>query len=485
MKSFCDSSSLTQQSTTKMSIKTSFGRRLRDAFFTPTSDGDRKWECRCGVIRKSGGSGYTNFVQHIQSRHQNEFATFRENDSTGGSSFTQSITTVDTSTFLWSKKCTNIHGWIELVTVCLQPFSICENVSFRSHVRYDPISLNSLMLYLRRLTVCVEKTISTLLPEKFALVFDGWSSIDSHYMGMFATFPSDNKDGFKKLLLAFSPFEDETSQNSDQHIQFCNFVLTLYNKTLDNVVALIGDNCSTNKAFARKADRKFVGCYSHRFNLAVKDVLNESKDELEKVRKIMIKLRTPIAAGKLRHMTPLKAQVSNATRWSSSFVMIKRYREIREWIEKIGDEEIVELLLSKKEDKEIDVIFAKLDDLQSVTIELQRDNISMAEARTVFDTAIGTYPSMNERLKFNAAIVADPTFESAVTKLQDNRHGELNYAEQDAVKDLKADSATQSEEESDATLSIAERALKKRRLDKSCSGKYFDLRFFLPTSNIV
>lgn len=88
-------------------------------------------------------------------------------------------------------------------------------------------------------------------------------------------------------------------------------------------------------------------------------------------------------------------------------------------------------------------------------------------------------------MKFDAEIVVDPTFESAVIKLQYNRHGELTAAEQDVIEDLKGNSEAHDVEEGEAILTIAERALRKRRLDKSCSGKYFDLCFILPTSNIV
>ncbi len=62
-----------------------------------------------------------------------------------------------------------------------------------------------------------------------------------------------------KCFLAFSPFEDEESQNAQNHYDFTIFVLSVYEKTLSNVVALIGDNCNTNKAFANKMRCGFVG----------------------------------------------------------------------------------------------------------------------------------------------------------------------------------------------------------------------------------
>lgn len=72
------------------------------------------------------------------------------------------------------------------------------------------------------------------------------------------------------------------------------------------------------------------------------------------------------------------------------------------------------MLFSKTEDKEIDVHFSKHDELQYVTIELRSENIMIDEERTAFDNAISTFPSIKKKLKFNAEIVGDPTFESAV-----------------------------------------------------------------------
>lgn len=57
----------------------------------------------------------------------------------------------------------------------LQPFSIVENVVMRRHFRHTSISVDTLMRYMHRLTKVVEKRISAMLPEKFGIVFDGWS----------------------------------------------------------------------------------------------------------------------------------------------------------------------------------------------------------------------------------------------------------------------------------------------------------------------
>lgn len=47
--------------------------------------------------------------------------------------------------------------------------------------------------------------------------------------------------------------EDETSQGSIEQMYLLNFVIGFYNKTLDNAVCLVGDNCNVKKSFVRNA----------------------------------------------------------------------------------------------------------------------------------------------------------------------------------------------------------------------------------------
>ena len=67
----------------------------------------------------------------------------------------------------------------------LLPFSFCENDRARQFMKYGPISRNTLMKYMGLLTTVVEKKIADKLPDKFALVFDGWSSCDSNHLLLF------------------------------------------------------------------------------------------------------------------------------------------------------------------------------------------------------------------------------------------------------------------------------------------------------------
>ncbi|KAG6962595.1 hypothetical protein JG688_00008523 [Phytophthora aleatoria] len=76
-------------------------------------------------------------------------------------------------------------------------------------------------------------------------------------------------------LIAHLAHNDDGSQDADAHIKLFDCMLDVYNKTLDMVAFIVGDNCSTNQSIATKLDVPLVGCASHRFNLAVNKYLAE------------------------------------------------------------------------------------------------------------------------------------------------------------------------------------------------------------------
>lgn len=119
------------------------------------------------------------------------------------------------------------------------------------------------------LTRRVEQKIADKLPERFAIIFDGWSCNQMHFVGVFATFPSTAECGYDPIFLGFSPFEIESSLNAEAHVSYISY--ELFDKSLSNVIAYVGDNCSTNFSIADKVTGGFVGCSSYRFNLALKD----------------------------------------------------------------------------------------------------------------------------------------------------------------------------------------------------------------------
>ena len=110
--------------------------------------------------------------------------------------------------------------------------------------------------------------------------------------------------GYTKVLLTFSPLLTETQLTARSHHDFIVWVVeTVYNKSMNNVTALIGDNCDTNEALANLFNTPFIGCHSHRFNLAVKLATKEDDPLLSKVNTLMGKFKNLKLAAGLRELT--------------------------------------------------------------------------------------------------------------------------------------------------------------------------------------
>ncbi len=98
----------------------------------------------------------------------------------------------------------------------------------RRHIRHEPMCTDTLMKYMAQLTKLVETKISKVLPKTIALVFDGWSQCSTHYIAVYASFPSKNDNRYDTRLLAISLLEDETSLNAEEHHQFLTYVLEVF-----------------------------------------------------------------------------------------------------------------------------------------------------------------------------------------------------------------------------------------------------------------
>lgn len=93
--------------------------------------------------------------------------------------------------------------------------------------------------------------------------------------------------------------EDETSQLAQEHYHFLKFVLLVYTRRLSHVVELIGDNASTNRAFARLIGLNYIGFYLHRLNLALKEFLSDHQIVIDRIKRLMQKLSSCISLAHL------------------------------------------------------------------------------------------------------------------------------------------------------------------------------------------
>lgn len=96
------------------------------------------------------------------------------------------------------------------------------------HVKYAALSADCFVKYLSKLTTLVERKISNMLPQSFALVLDRCSKSSTYYLDLFATFPSTGTCGFSSVLLGFSPYEVEEDRSEAQNLALQDFMLEVF-----------------------------------------------------------------------------------------------------------------------------------------------------------------------------------------------------------------------------------------------------------------
>ena len=181
---------------------------------------------------------------------------------------------------------------------------------------------------------------------------------------------------------------------------------------------------------------KFIGCKSHILALAVKNefIRNRNYSELvEKVNKLCAKLRNCSKRGHLRNVNQeLTPFVNNGIRWSAIFVMIRRHRMLRPFIDR-RDRDLEKLLLTAHEEDEVDDLFHLLCSLENATKYLQDRDINLSDARICFDGLLIQFPDLHH-LKEEHQLIYDRPFESGVIKIIRSEEDQLTNEEIDAVK---------------------------------------------------
>jgi hypothetical protein len=109
------------------------------------------------------------------------------------------------------------------------------------------------------------KIKNEILPSQFGLMFDGWTDSNIHYIAIYAVVPE-----FQPVLLSFSPFPDEENLSASSYNDAWDETLKLYGKDSSHIMFIISDNCNVNIKAANIYGVPFIGCASHRLNLAIK-----------------------------------------------------------------------------------------------------------------------------------------------------------------------------------------------------------------------
>jgi hypothetical protein len=205
-----------------------------------------------------------------------------------------------------------MYEWVNFVAMKNLPLSFVDCTHTRSISKLKPVSSKTLRRTLLLLLDVVRATIKNQLPSKFVVIFDGWTEGSHHCIGVSASYtmavPPEGKEITINTLLSLQPLlvngvQGMTAMDHQEHL---SKVLLLYGKTCNSILCLVGDNCSTNQSMGRMLKVPFIGCASHKFNLAVRKCIGEQPDLaaiIQKVSTVMKKASTLKIAAQLSPTT--------------------------------------------------------------------------------------------------------------------------------------------------------------------------------------
>ncbi|ETI57552.1 hypothetical protein F443_00161 [Phytophthora nicotianae P1569] len=223
--------------------------------------------------------------------------------------------------YIW-RSSLNLFSWMEWISKNNLPLSFCENKAARRREfsNLDPICVENLVSGMGSLTRSVKQVIAAEMPDRFGLIFDGWTHASEHYIAVYVRYEVDSNtvDGVAKtplLCMAHLLNDEEEGLSARGHMEFLATMLPRdYGKQLGMCCFLVADICSVNRRLATLMGVPLVGCASHRLNRAVQLELADYEEELDTVQKLMLKLRTLTQSAKLRAKTQLRPVIRQDTR---------------------------------------------------------------------------------------------------------------------------------------------------------------------------
>ena len=97
--------------------------------------------------------------------------------------------------------------------------------------------------------------------------------------------------------------------------------------------------------------------------------------------------------GELRRLTDLRPVTRNATRWSSTSAMVRRYFLLKPYLTDIETHpELIDFVLSPRECNNLSNLHGILTEMDSVTKALQKEDLDLKDTRILFDEIIRLYP---------------------------------------------------------------------------------------------
>lgn len=491
-------------------------------FFQPTEDSKVHTCLECSKIEHnirnkvkfSIASGYNNAWSHVRNHHPNYSEVITAYVETKKK---ESPSAMMMNNFKVTKFSQDLYGWLQMIIMADNSFSIVENKIYQSFSKYGTISRPTIMKYLNLLHKKVLEKLSREVPEHFGAIFDGWTCDGpmEHYFAYFLVWSTNT--GYNKCLLTCDVLEKNEAGavrlSAENIVNQLTRKLILINKNLSQIDYIGGDNASVNIKVAKLINVPFVGCASHRLALAVKLLTDKNianRNVILKVHTLMKKLRTIINRSILREYTHLAPEIRNQTRWSSCYNMLIKYMSIKDCPTESYEEDVLQLFPSMVEINIIRKLCEDLECINKISIALQSEgnHVNLAYVRIIFDGnliflfhmcnhfigLIEKYPTFRKYLGTDSNIIKFNHFENAITKLQSQKEDTLSINEKEAISNFKFECVDMSNEEvhplGDTVLeeSFADTLLKNAnkmvKNNHNNSNQYRSVNHILPTSNI-
>ena len=99
---------------------------------------------------------------------------------------------------------------------------------------------------------------------------------------------ADSEEVPVQSILSMKPLlaDGMKGMRATDHLEHVEKVLESYGKTLENILYLVGDNCSVNQSMARILGVPLIGCASHKFNLAVRQWISQQAERTPIIKKV-------------------------------------------------------------------------------------------------------------------------------------------------------------------------------------------------------
>ena len=167
-------------------------KTICEAYFgdKPEDIENNVWRCKCGTQRQCDVShyGYTNLVGHVKSKHPdlNEVLVMSSKTSATSGTSQELIPQKQTSLkFVIDPKCNDIYKWIDWIVMDELELSFCEQERTRGYTNLSTTCNKTLKKYMFKLRDAVKEKVRNMVAEHhcFALIFDGWTEDNTHFIG--------------------------------------------------------------------------------------------------------------------------------------------------------------------------------------------------------------------------------------------------------------------------------------------------------------